>query len=160
MILTVHLPGARCYQIGDEIWQQSLADAITAEAEMIAEYAPAQLPTSRDQAHRRALRERIIREMTCALVSAGDQYQVPDGVRYSLIDDPAPDGDVSDGRLTAVSSRASEQIVEAVVRFENLPLGSVGTRSAIVRWSDGTTSAAITWYADEVLSPVDHVVRQ
>jgi len=72
MILTVHLPGARCYEIGDEIWQQSLADAVKAEAEMIAEYAPAQLPMSPDRAHRRALRERIIREMTCALVSAED----------------------------------------------------------------------------------------
>jgi hypothetical protein len=30
MILTVHIQGAPSYDIGDEIWQQSLADAIPA----------------------------------------------------------------------------------------------------------------------------------
>jgi hypothetical protein len=89
--------------------------------------------------------------MTSALVSVGDRYRAPDGVLYSLIDDPALDRAVGDGRLSAVSSRASEPIVEEVVRFENLPLGSVGSRRAIVRWSDGTEGAAIAWYADETL---------
>jgi len=155
MILTVHLRGARCYAIGDEIWNESLADAIHAEADTVAGYAPGQLPTSRNAAHRDAVRARIIGEMTSALVSVGDRYQAPDGVLYSLIDDPAPGGGVGDGRLTAVSSRASEPVVEEVVRFENLPLGSVGSRRAIVRWSDGTQGAAIAWYADEILSAVD-----
>jgi hypothetical protein len=151
MILKVHLRRARCYEIGDEICQESLADAIHAEADAIAGYATVQLPKSRDEAHRDALRDRIIREMTSALVSVGDRYRAPDGVLYSLIDDPALDRAVGDGRLSAVSSRASEPIVEEVVRFENLPLGSVGSRRAIVRWSDGTEGAAIAWYADEIL---------
>jgi hypothetical protein len=40
---------------------------------------------------------------------------------------------------------------EEVLRFEDLPLGSAASRRAIVRWSDGTESAALTLYADEVL---------
>jgi hypothetical protein len=151
MILKVHLRGARCYEIGHEIWNDSLADAIQTEADTIAGYATAQLPKSRDEAHRDALRDRIIREMTSALVSVGDRYRAPDGVLYSLIDDPALGRAVGDGRLSAVSSRASEPIVEEVLRFENLPLGSIGSRRAIVRWSDGTEGAAIAWYADEIL---------
>jgi len=31
-------------------------------------------------------------------------------------------------------------IVEEVLRFEDLPLGSHGTRRAVVRWSDGSES--------------------
>jgi hypothetical protein len=41
-------------------------------------------------------------------------------------------------------------VVEEVVRFENLPLGSSGTRRAVVRWSDGTESVALTWFRDEI----------
>ena len=44
----------------------------------------------------------------------------------------------------------SPTVVE-VMRFENLPLGSRGTRRAIVRWSDGSESEALTWYTDEIL---------
>jgi hypothetical protein len=58
-----------------------------------------------------------------------------------------------------MSPPASEPVVEEVLGFENLPLGSAGTRRAIVRWSDGSESSAMTWYADEVLSPVDGVGR-
>jgi hypothetical protein len=36
MILKVHVQGVASYDIGDEIWQEPLADAINAEAEMIA----------------------------------------------------------------------------------------------------------------------------
>lgn len=39
LILHVHLAGAEPYQLGDEIWQQSLRDAIRAEAEMVADHA-------------------------------------------------------------------------------------------------------------------------
>jgi hypothetical protein len=42
-------------------------------------------------------------------------------------------------------------IVEEVLRFEDLPLGSLGTRRAVVRWSDGSESAPMTWYGDEIL---------
>jgi hypothetical protein len=41
--------------------------------------------------------------------------------------------------------------VELVLRFEDLPLGSIGSRRAVVRWSDGTEGEALRWYADEVL---------
>jgi hypothetical protein len=80
MILKVHLQGAASYDVGDEIWQESLADAIHAEAETIAGYAGSELLESRDQAHRDALRDRIVEEMTSALVIIGDRYRAPDGV--------------------------------------------------------------------------------
>ena len=41
----------------------------------------------------------------------------------------------------------SPTVVE-VLRFEDLPLGSLGTRRAIARWSDGSESEALSWYAD------------
>ena len=151
MILKVHLDGAASYDVGDEIWQEPLADAIHAEAEMIAGYAGSDLLESPDQAHRDALRDQIVHEMTCALVSVGDRYRAPDGVLYSLIEQSAPDPPSGEGRLSAMGTRASEPIVEAVLRFEDLPPGSAGTRRAVVRWSDGTEDAAMTWYADEIL---------
>ena len=159
MIFAVHVQGAASYDVGDEIWQVSLADAVNAEAETIAGDAGADRLQSPDQTHRNALRDRIVGEMTSALVSVGDRYRAPDGVLYSLIDDAAPEPAVGEGRVRAVSSRASEPIVEEVLRFENLPLGSVGSRRAIGRWSDGSEGVAVAWYADEVLSPVDHVGR-
>ncbi len=64
MILDVHVQGARVYDIGDEIWQESLAEAIAAETETIAGYAGSDLLESPDPAHRDALRDRIIGEMT------------------------------------------------------------------------------------------------
>ncbi len=151
MILNVHVPGARVHAIGDEIWQESLAGAIAAEADTIASYAGSDLLESPDHAHRDALRDRIISEMTSALVSVGDDYRAPDGVRYSLI--AGLELDMSDGedRLSEVSSLAREPIVEEVLRFENLPLGAAGTRRAIVRWSDGGEGVAVTFYADEIL---------
>ena len=51
-------------------------------------------------------------------------------------------------------------VVEEVLRFEDLPVGSMASRRAVVRWSDGTESEALRYYDDEVLSPVDHVGRQ
>ena len=41
----------------------------------------------------------------------------------------------------------SPTVIE-ILRFEDLPLGSRGTRRAIARWSDGTESEALTNYAD------------
>jgi hypothetical protein len=159
MILRVHVPGAHDYEIGDEIWQVSLADAIDAEADTIAGNAAAELLEAPDQEHRDALRDRIVVEMTSMLVSIGDRYTAPDGVIYTLADDRLVDP-LMQGRLAVVSPCASEPVVEEVLRFEDLPLGSAGTRRAVVRWSDGSESPAMTWYADEVLSPVDHVGRQ
>jgi hypothetical protein len=45
---------------------------------------------------------------------------------------------------------SSPTVVE-VLRFEDLPLGSPGSRRAIVRWSDGSEGEAIRFYSDEVL---------
>jgi hypothetical protein len=151
MILQVHLDGAASYDVGDEIWQVSLADAIHAEAETIASYARCDLLRSSDRAQRSALRGRIVGEMTSALVSVGDCYGAPDGVLYSLIEDPALDAPRDAGRLSAVGDSTSEPIVEGVLRFEDLPLGSAGTRRAVLRWSDGTEDAPMTWYSDEIL---------
>jgi hypothetical protein len=41
--------------------------------------------------------------------------------------------------------------VEEVLSFEDLPLGSLASRPAVVRWSDGTDGEALRWYGDEVL---------
>jgi hypothetical protein len=60
------------------------------------------------------------------------------------------------GRVTG--PQTSPTVVE-VLRFEDLPLGSRGSRRAIVRWSNGSEGDALTWYADEILSPVDGVGR-
>lgn len=59
MILKVHVQGAASYDVGDEIWQESLAAAISAEAETIAGYAGS------DCSSRRI---RLI-AMSCAIVS-------------------------------------------------------------------------------------------
>jgi hypothetical protein len=50
-----------------------------------------------------------------------------------------------------MSASNPDPIVTEVLRFEDLPPGSRGTRRAIARWSDGTESEALTWYADEIL---------
>ena len=42
-------------------------------------------------------------------------------------------------------------VVEEVLRFEDLPVGSMASRRAVVRWSDGTESEALRYYDDEVL---------
>jgi hypothetical protein len=47
-----------------------------------------------------------------------------------------------------MSASNTSPIVTEVVRFQDLPPGSRGTRRAIARWSDGTESEALTWYAD------------
>jgi hypothetical protein len=151
MILKVHVEGAASYDVGDEIWQESLAEAIHAEAETIAGYAGSDLLESPDQAHRDAVRDWIVDEMTSALVSVGDRYRAPDGVLYSLIEQSAPDPPSGEGRLSAMATPTSEPIVDEILRFEDLPLGSAGTRRAIVRWSDGTEDAPMTWYGDEIL---------
>jgi hypothetical protein len=93
--------------------------------------------------------------MSEALSQVGDTYRAPDGVLYSLIEPSALE---DDDTLSAVSAAAP--VIDKVLRFEDLPVGSLGTRRAIVRWSDGTEGEGLKWYGDEVLSPVDHVGRQ
>jgi hypothetical protein len=62
--------------------------------------------------------------------------------------------------MRRMSASHSAPTVTEVVRFEDLPIGSLGTRRVVVQWSDGTESAPFSWYDDEVLSPVAHVGRQ
>lgn len=93
------------------------------------------------------LRLHVIAEMTRALADVGDSYRAPDGVRYPLIDEGAEE-DESD-TVGAIRSNMPPT-VQQVVRLEELPLGSLGSRRAIVRWSDGSQGAALSWYADEV----------
>ena len=50
-----------------------------------------------------------------------------------------------------MSASSSQPTVTEVLRFEDLPLGSRGSRRAVVRWSDGSEGEALTWYADEIL---------
>jgi len=50
--------------------------------------------------------------------------------------------------VASMSASDTSPIVTEVLRFEDLPFGSRGTRRAIARWSDGTESEALTWYAD------------
>ena len=56
------------------------------------------------------------------------------------------------GRLDSVSASDPSPTITEVLRFEDLPLGSRGTRRAVVRWSDGSEGEALTWYADEILT--------
>lgn len=72
LILQVHLPGAEPFQLGDELWQQPLADAIRAEAENIAEHAGRDLLPVLSQATLAVLRDRLIAEMTAAMQHVGD----------------------------------------------------------------------------------------
>jgi hypothetical protein len=163
MILNVHVQGAPSYDIGDEIWQESLADAIRAEAETIADYAGPELLERSDQHHRDALRDRVLAEMTRALVRVGDKYRAPDGVLYSLTDPASRAGEPAAAtpvRGQAVMIMPVAPTVTEVLTFEPLALGETGSRRAVVRWSDGSTGEALRWYEDEVLSPVDHVGRQ
>ena len=50
-----------------------------------------------------------------------------------------------------MSASSSQPTVTEILRFEELPLGSRGSRRAVVRWSDGSEGEALTWYADEIL---------
>jgi hypothetical protein len=91
MILKVHVDGAPSYEIGDEIWQESLADAIRKEAQVIADHLGGPHVGSARQLLE-AVDEMII-AMTAALIQVGDAYQAPDGVVYSLIEPPAHEDD-------------------------------------------------------------------
>jgi hypothetical protein len=46
---------------------------------------------------------------------------------------------------------APAPLVVDVLRFEDLPPGSSGSRRALVRWSDGSEGEALRWFADEIL---------
>jgi len=124
LILQVHLHGAQPYEIGDEIWQQPLADAIRTEAEIIAEHAGRDLLPIPSQATRAALRDRVIAEMTAALQQAGDTYTAPDGIAYTLTYQVQLDLPTREDTLVPMRRRQTAPVVEEVLRFENLPVGS------------------------------------
>jgi hypothetical protein len=148
LILQVHLDGAEPYEIGDEIWQQPLSDAIRAEAETIADYAgPGLLPLP-GRAGRVALRNHVLIEMTAALQQAGDTYTAPDGVAYTLTHSALLDLAAHGDTLAPVGPTQTAPTVEEVLRFEDLPVGSSATRAAYVRRSDGTVSQALAWYGE------------
>ena len=64
---------------------------------------------------------------------------------------PERDRHASAGTLASMSASETSPTVTEVLRFEDLPLGSRGTRRAVVRWSDRSEGEALTWYADEIL---------
>ena len=84
-----------------------------------------------------------------ALRRPGDTYRAPDGTLYSLDDEPECDDPILGDTLGRMST--SEPVVQEVVRFEDLPIGSLASRRVIVRWSDGTEGEGLHWYGDEVL---------
>jgi hypothetical protein len=45
----------------------------------------------------------------------------------------------------------SDPRVVEVLAFEDLPVGSLASPRAVVRWSDDTEGEALRWHADEVL---------
>ncbi|MEA2766960.1 MAG: hypothetical protein QOK07_3364 [Gemmatimonadaceae bacterium] len=45
----------------------------------------------------------------------------------------------------------AERRVSEVLAFEDLPIGSSGTRRAVVRWTDGSEGEACRWFSDEIL---------
>jgi hypothetical protein len=47
-----------------------------------------------------------------------------------------------------MSAPENSPTVVEVLRFEDLRLGSRGSRRVVVRWSDGTESEALSWFAD------------
>jgi hypothetical protein len=54
-------------------------------------------------------------------------------------------------RVVLVIRSSTSPVVEEVLRFEDLPVGSLASRRVVVRWSDGTEGEGFHWYGDEVL---------
>ena len=100
LFLHALVPGAVPYEIGDEIWQQSLAEAIEAEAQTIADDAGADQLEDSSEASRNQLCDQVIADMTAALTRAGDTYRGPDGIRYTLTRSPAAPSPTTPDRRT------------------------------------------------------------
>jgi hypothetical protein len=64
---------------------------------------------------------------------------------------PLPTSPRTPRSLDSVRPSETSPAVAQVLRFEDLPVGSRGTRRAVVRWSDGSAGEALSWYADEIL---------
>jgi hypothetical protein len=149
MFLSADLEGVPTYEIGEEIWQVSLEEAVRTEVDAMAEYPV----TPEHRALGRAtLAASLSESMLIALTTIGDTWMSPDGVRYVLAaTDPA------DELPTPPASDAPEPTIIEVLRFEPPPIAESGSRRAVVRWSDGTEAEAFRWYDDEILfSEGDH----
>jgi hypothetical protein len=140
IVLVGDLAGMASHEIGDEIWQETLEDAIASEAAAMVEHETAHPSSPLDRTRREAA---LAADMRAALQRIGDTYTAPDGVRYSL--------KASQHEARSDADDSSEPVVAEVVGFVSLPIGVVGSRLALVRWSDGTTSEALRWYDDEIL---------
>jgi hypothetical protein len=151
LTLRVDLPGAPPREIGDEIWQVDLADAIAEEADAIAYAASAELLGEPTTACQDRLRDRVFAEMSVALLAAGDTYTAPDGTAYALVEQRQLDPGGTKDTLAPMTEAQTAPVVDEVVRFEDLPVGSSATRCVVVRWSDGTEGQALAWYGDEIL---------
>ena len=68
--------------------------------------------------------------------------------RFSTPDEGRPKGA---GSPAPVSTPQPSPTVVEVLHSEDLPVGSRGSRRAVVCWSDGSEGEALAWYADEVL---------
>ena len=158
MLLRMGIPGVSPHEIGDEIWNEALVDAIEAEAEALARRAAPAILQVTNSGAREILRRRVASDMTVTLRSVGDRYLGPDGTLYWLEGSRSQTEPPETYKVRGVGRSGPR--VEAVVRFEDLSLDSLGSRRAVVRWDDGTEGEALRWYADEVLSLVDHVGRQ
>jgi hypothetical protein len=90
------------------------------------------------------LRDRIIAEMAAALQQIEDTYTAPDSVAHTLTDQAHLDRPASQDTLGTMTRATSAPVVEEVLRFEDLPVGSSAPRAAIVRWSDSAESELLT----------------
>jgi hypothetical protein len=54
-------------------------------------------------------------------------------------------------KIGSISVKPDNPIVEELLRFEDLPPGSLASRRAIVRWSDGTEGEALRFYSEEIM---------
>jgi hypothetical protein len=50
-----------------------------------------------------------------------------------------------------VTASSQSPVVEEVIRFEDLPAGSLASRRAVARWTDGTEGERLRWSGDQVL---------
>src|SRR5450755_871100 len=130
MILTASIDGIANHLVGNEIFHESLADAIHTEAEATVESNPCWLLDLLGYA---AAVDLIAAAMTAALHTVGDRYQAVDRVVHELVDGDSPLA----GNAASLPGMISEPVVTEAA-FETLPIGSGASRRAIARWSDGT----------------------
>lgn len=50
-----------------------------------------------------------------------------------------------------MTASSRSPVVEEVLRFEELPVGSLASRRVVVRWSDGSEGEGLRWYGDEAV---------